>query len=439
MKKSIKFIKENVKKNSVVIMGISGGPDSMVLMSLFNDLRESRNLTLVCAHVNHNLRKESAEEKVFIENYCKKNNIIFEYMKIEEYNDDNFHNQARIKRYDFFEKMINKYKATYLTTAHHSDDLMETILMRIVRGSTLKGYSGFSKIVKQDNYEIVRPLVMYTKSYILSYAKENNIEYRIDKSNFKDVYTRNRYRNHVLPFLKEEDENVHLKFLKFSETLQEYEMFIDNLTKEKINKVIINNKIYIKEFKKLEELLQTRIINEFLAKAYQDDLFVINDNHTKLIIKLVNSSKANAAVNLPNDLICKKSYDYISIEKEIQENSSYKFQFHDVQSVPNGKVIEMVDESNNSSNYTIRLNSKDIKLPLIIRTREEGDKISVKGMDGSKKVNNIFTTEKLTKELRDKQPLVTDSNNEILWIPGLKKSKFDKAKNEEYDIVLVYY
>lgn len=439
MKESIKFIKENVKKNSVVVMGISGGPDSMVLMSLFNDLKKSMNLTLVCAHVNHNLREESAEEKVFIENYCKNNNIIFEYMKIEEYSDDNFHNQARIKRYDFFENIINKYKATYLTTAHHSDDLMETILMRIARGSTLKGYSGFSKIVKQDTYEIVRPLIMYAKSYILDYAKENNIEYRIDKSNFKDVYTRNRYRNHVLPFLKDEDENVHLKFLKFSETLQEYENFIDNLTQEKLDKVIVDNKINIKEFKKLGELLQTRIINEFLAKAYQDDLFIINDNHTKLIIKLVNSSKANAVVNMPNDLICKKRYDYLSIEKEIQKSDSYKYEFNDIQSLPNGKTIEKVDESNNSSNYTIRLNSKDIKLPLIIRTRDEGDKISVKGMNGSKKVNNIFTTEKLTKETRDEQPLVTDSKNEILWIPGVKKSKFDKAKNEEYDIVLVYY
>ena len=122
-------------------------------------------------------------------------------------------------------------------TAHHGDDLMETILMRIVRGSTLKGYSGFEKIVDNEFYKTIRPLVFLTKDYIKEYDDKNNIPYVVDNSNFKDKYTRNRFRKNVLPFLKSEDMNVHEKFLKFSETLEEYDEFINNEIHKTINMV----------------------------------------------------------------------------------------------------------------------------------------------------------------------------------------------------------
>ena len=146
-----------------IVIGCSTGPDSMALVDMLLKIRKKYNLELIIAHVNHNVRKESAIEEKFLEKYCIENNVIFESMTIEEYGDDNFHNEARHIRYNFFETIINKYSANYLMTAHHGDDLIETILMRIVRGSNLKGYSGFKEIVDMGNYKIIRPLIYFTK------------------------------------------------------------------------------------------------------------------------------------------------------------------------------------------------------------------------------------------------------------------------------------
>jgi len=214
-----KFLSKVLNENDVIILGCSGGPDSMALMDVLLKLRKKFNLSIVCAHVNHKLRVESDDEMVWLEDFCKKKDVVFEKMIINNYGDDNFHNEARNFRYNFFESLVHKYGAKYLMTAHHGDDLMETILMRIARGSTLSGYAGFKKISVKEDYTILRPLIYVTKDELLSYNKDNGVEYVIDKSNFSDKYTRNRYRKEVLPFLKKEDPNVHLKFLKYSELL----------------------------------------------------------------------------------------------------------------------------------------------------------------------------------------------------------------------------
>ena len=200
-------------RNDRIVVGCSTGPDSMALVDMLLKVRDKYNLFLVIAHVNHNVRKESFEEAEFIEKYCEDNDLIFESMVIEQYGDDNFHNEARNIRYKFFDSLVKKYEANYLMTAHHGDDLVETILMRIVRGSSLSGYGGFKEIVDVDNYKIVRPLIHFTKEELKQYNILNNVKYYVDSSNDKDKYTRNRYRKYILPFLKSEDKNVHKKFL----------------------------------------------------------------------------------------------------------------------------------------------------------------------------------------------------------------------------------
>ena len=243
MKKIYDFLKNeiNLLDKDVIVIGCSGGPDSMALMYILQDIRKNKELLLVCAHVNHNVREESKQEEEFLKRYCSDNNIVFESMTIQNYGDDNFHNEARKIRYQFFEDVVKKYKAKYLMTAHHGDDLIETILMRMVRGSTLKGYAGFEKIVKKEDYVLVRPLIFATKEEIEQYNISKNIPYVIDKSNFKGKYTRNRYRKEVLPFLRREESMVHAKFLKFSDTLIEYSNYIDGVLSRVINKVYNNN------------------------------------------------------------------------------------------------------------------------------------------------------------------------------------------------------
>ena len=433
-----KFLSKVLNENDVIILGCSGGPDSMALMDVLLKLRKKFNLSIVCAHVNHKLRVESDDEMVWLEDFCKKKDVIFEKMIINNYGDDNFHNEARNFRYNFFESLVHKYGAKYLMTAHHGDDLMETILMRIARGSTLSGYAGFKKISVKEDYTILRPLIYVTKDELLSYNKDNGVEYVIDKSNFSDKYTRNRYRKEVLPFLKKEDPNVHLKFLKYSELLFDCDEYLDVET-DKYAKTLYNDKyIEINKFKELDNVIQNKFINKLLESYYEDDMILISDVHVDLIKSLIYSNRANSFIYLPNAVKVIKSYDKVYFKRETEQIDNYEIELLDYANLPNGKNIKCIESSDVNNNFYCRLSSKDVVLPLHVRTRKSGDKMKVKGLNGSKKVKDIFIDEKISLEKRNNIPIVIDSNDNILWIPGVKKSNFDKQITGNYDIILWY-
>ena len=429
-------LEDNFEFNNgdTIVIGCSTGPDSMALLDMLIKLREKYGLQIICAHVNHKLRKQSEIEEEFIKDYCNKKNVLVEVMAIEKYGDDNFHNEARNIRYNFFEKLVKKYNANYLMTAHHGDDLIETVLMRITRGSNLEGYSGIHKIVEMEGYKIVRPLIYYTKKELEEYDLKNNVTYFVDDSNMKMKYTRNRYRKNVLPFLKEEDKNVHKKFLKFSENLEAASKYINKERDKALNRIINkkNNKILIDEFLKLDKYIQKEILYYVMEDFYQDDLILVNDKHIELLMYLISSNKANLVVNLPNEILAVKSYNEFYLKRETGEIASYEIEFNKYAELPNGHFIELIEETEANSNNIFRLSYENI------RTRKFGDKISVKGLNGKKKVKDIFIEKKINLKDRDTWPIVVDALGNVLWIPGLKKSKFDIPKGKKCDIILKY-
>ena len=435
MKEASKLITKELSGKTVVA-AVSGGPDSMVLLDLL--VKQSNNIKIICAHVNHNLRIESNQEEKDVENYCKKNNIVFEYMKINNYNNTNFHSDARNIRYKFFEDLLKKYDSKYLLTAHHGDDLIETVLMRLTRGSSLKGYSGFQEKTLIKDYYILRPLIYYTKQNILDYAKQNNLLYALDKSNEKDVYTRNRYRKYILPNLKKEDANVHLKFKKYSETINEYNEYFEKIINDKINQLYVENELYIDKFIKEEPLIKKKIINKILEDTYKVDLNKITDKHTNSILNLIDNKNPNIYINLPNNLVATKSYNIFYIDK-INSSENYKYEINNKVKLANGKILEIIKEAEDNSNNVIRLDSREISMPIYVRNRQIGDKIKIKGLNGSKKIKDIFINEKIDKKDRQNHPIVVDSLDNILWIPGIKKSHFDKKNKENCDIIIKYY
>ena len=441
MDKLLIFLKEKLclNDNNTVVIGVSGGPDSMFLLHTLVKLKKEIPFKIVCSHVNHNVRRESVKEKKFLEEWCLKNDVLFESMKIEKYSDDNFHNEARTIRYQYFENIVKKYKADYLMTAHHGDDLMETILMRIVRGSTLKGYSGFEQIVDMGEYKIVRPLIHMTKEEIEFYMKKYKVPYVIDKSNFKNKYTRNRYRHTVLPFLKAEDKNVNDKFLKFSEKLLECNKYIDkNVTK--VYKSVFNDKVIDIDKLLLEDkFISEQVVYKILEEIYHDDVMLVNDKHVELIFDLINSNKKNSFIYLPNNIKVVKEYNLLKFVNDVSAFTSYELELSDYVILPNGKHIERVEDIQENGNDIARFNSDDISLPIYIRTRKHGDKIDLNGMFGHKKVKDIFIDSKIPIEKRDIWPIVVDSQDKVLWIPGIKKSKKCRKKTEKCDIILRYY
>ena len=426
------FLNEYLKDDITIVVAISGGVDSMCLL----DIVKNYNVNVICAHVNHNLRKESFEEYEFVKDYCMKNNIIFEGIVLDKIDKGNLESEFRNKRYEFFDELVNKYNARYLLTAHHGDDLIETILMRIVRGSSLDGYSGFNIISKRDNYEILRPLIYLTKDNLYEYAKENNIEYREDKTNNSDKYTRNRYRKYILPKLKEENLNVHKKFIKFSSELNEscnfINKYIDKLLKDNYSK----NKLNINTIKDEEDFIIKKVIYSILKETYNNDINLINDNNINEIIKIIKSNKPNLSVDLPKNIIVLKNYDELQI-KNCETINDYKYELKDQVKVELG-IIKKINETTLTNNYVCHLNSKDIKLPLYVRNRRNSDVIEILGLNGKKKLKDVFINEKIPTSIRDKYPIVVDSNDTIVWIPGLKKSKYDRLKTKNYDIILWY-
>lgn len=421
-----------------VIVACSGGPDSMALLSLVVSIKRVLDLKVIVAHINHNVRRESESEKIFVHDYCVSNGLIFEYMKIDSYSDDNFESEARDKRYKFFDELCFKYGCKYVLTAHHGDDLMETVLMRIVRGSSLSGYSGFSRVVDRGSYKILRPLIHLTKSEILDYDDSNGIKYVIDKTNFLDIHTRNRYRKYVLPVLKSEDINVHDKFYKFSSLLSDYDNFIDKYIDGIIDSLFVDGVLIISKTLDFDRFIVDRILNRVFEYYYGDALFNISDRHVDLVYNLLVSSKPNSFVFLPCGMRAVRCYDELKFVSN-DNISDYSFEFSEFINLPNGKNIEMVKKTGNNSNYVIRLNSACVKLPLHVRSRKNGDRMYVKGMNGSRKVKDIFIDCKIPMVERNLWPILVDSDDNVLWIPGIKKSKYDISLDEKCDIILRYY
>lgn len=436
MKEMCNFLKNlNIDKNKPLVVAISGGPDSMALLHIL----KNKGYKIICAHVNHNLREVSKQEYIFVENYCKDNDIIFEGMEIKSYKNNKFtETEAREKRYNFFIETLNKYNTDILLTAHHGDDLIETILMRIIRGSNLNGFKGFTKISTYKNYKIIRPLIFYTKKDIEEYIEKNNIPCVYDESNKSKKYTRNRIRLDILPLLKKENKNIHKKFLELSEELNNINDYTKLVVQKEIEDNYKNNTLDLSKFNKLHIYIKQKELETILFYIYKENITLINKKHIENIMNIINSNKNNE-IDLPNNIKVLKSYNKLLFKNaENKELKNYKYILKTKQNIEDYGTIEFISDTKEKSNYVIKLNSKEISLPIIIRNKKNSDVIEVKNMIGTKKISKIFIDEKISKDKRNNYPIVCDSKNNILWIPGIKKSKFDCYNKEFYDIIIKY-
>lgn len=423
-----------IKKDDNIIVAVSYGPDSMMLLDIIKKFYKDN--IIICAHVHHNHRKESDSEALELEKYCSKNHIIFEMHKINKYTNNKFTEvEAREIRYKFFESLLDKYNTKYLFTAHHGDDLVETILMRLVRGSSLAGYNPISLISNYKDYIKIRPLLYVTKEDILCYCKEKNIPFAVDKSNESLEYTRNRYRHNILPYLKEEYKDVHLKFLSFSNTISEAEEYLVKITENVFNKVCINNCINIKKLLKEDNIIIKRVLELFLLENYKDSITLITKKHIDNILNMINSIESNSKLSMPNNMKLIKSYDKLYFSNEVLEDD-YCYLYEDYLELQNLFIFKTIEKLEGTNNYYCALNSEELKLPLYFRNRLDSDKMEVLNLNGTKKVKDILINEKIDITIRKNYPVLCDSDGNILWLPGIKKSKYDKSKVGKYDIII---
>ncbi|MGY0657007.1 tRNA lysidine(34) synthetase TilS [Bacillus subtilis] len=445
-------------KGATIIVGVSGGPDSMALLHALHTLC-GRSANVIAAHVDHRFRgAESEEDMRFVQAYCKAEQLVCETVQINvtAYAQEKGLNKqaaARDCRYQFFEEIMSKHQADYLALAHHGDDQVETMLMKLAKGTLGTGLAGMQPVRRFGMGRIIRPFLTITKEEILHYCRENGLSYRTDESNAKDDYTRNRFRKTVLPFLKQESPDVHKRFQKVSEALTEDEQFLQSLTKDEMNKVITSQsntsvEINSSQLLALPMPLQRRGVQLILNYLYENVPSSFSAHHIQQFLDWAENGGPSGVLDFPKGLKVVKSYQtcLFTFEQWQCKNVPFEYQISGASDetavLPNGYLIEAkhyADSPEEHGNAVFITSEKKVRFPLTIRTRKAGDRIKLKGMNGSKKVKDIFIDKKLPLQERDNWPIVTDASGEIIWIPGLKKSIFEDLVIPNSDRIVLQY
>lgn len=296
-----------IQENDSIVIGVSGGPDSICLLHILNELKSELNFKIYVAHINHMIRKEADEETEYVQEFCNKLGIEcyikrIDVVKIANNLKRGTEETGRQIRYQFFNEILEKTKSNKIATAHNNNDKVETILMNILRGSGTSGLKGIEAI--RDN-KYIRPLIEVTREEVEEYCKENKLNPKIDKSNKENIYTRNKVRNIVIPYIKKEfNPNIIKTINRLSEVITEENEYLEKITKQKFKEICIDISyiktevgikqivLDLKKFNNLELVIKRRVIlytiNELLGNTVGIEKVNIDD-----IIKLCSNNIGN--------------------------------------------------------------------------------------------------------------------------------------------------
>jgi len=422
--------KELIEYGDKIIVAMSGGPDSVFLYNLLKKIKDKMNLKVYFAHINHGLRgKDSDGDEKFviklgesekIPAYTKKVNIK-EYAKLHGLSEEE---AGREVRYGFFRELKDRLGATKVALAHNEDDVVETFMFRLIRGTSFKGLEGIP--VKREFF--IRPVLNYRKEEILKYLDGNQISYCTDKTNFENIYTRNKIRLDLIPSIeKEYNVNFKEKIINLISDIGEFNGIINSNLKKYTKDDILD----VRELKKEEKFIQRTIISEYLQR------FDISVNRNKIleIQKLIYSDGSKEIYGDCRYRI-KKTYDVL----EIVEVEKIKFndQLIGELTVP-GSILwnnyritaQLINDDQKSkeekNEFYCKLRKDDV---LTVRSRKNGDKFYPVGMNGRKKLKDLFIDLKIPKEERNSVPIITNLD-EILWVGGIRGDRrFEDLKRQ---------
>lgn len=427
-------------KEDKIAIALSGGVDSIVLFHLLVTEYKDSYKELVVFHINHGLRQESYEEAEFVEKFVKDFDVKFykeelNMLDIERDSHTSEEMLARELRYQAFNKMAKLEGVTKLLTAHHKNDQVENILMRLLTGRSIDHSLAICEEVEMAGLTIYRPLLNSLKAELEEYAKENNLHYYVDATNFDTDYTRNNIRHNIVPLLNDINSGSFDNLINFANYYQN----INN----NLKKAILSNKdnyIFSRDEDKIS-LVKDKFLelNEeemyFLLKDIITNELGIFDVKQKAIFDVVSSLKKNSgnkSYDLKNNLKIISQYETLYIHKiekkcyndkieiiidKIYENSVYEF-------YQNKFII-----STDAKDSEIGFNKSE--LPLLITTKKEGDR--VRRGEINKKLSRIFIDEKVPKELRDTLPVIRNNKGEVLGVLGIG-TRVNKNKIYDYYI-----
>lgn len=399
-------------KGKNLLLAVSTGVDSMVLLHKMMEI----DCNIYVVYVRHHHRIRVHIENEFFTKYCEDNNInliTYDYYHVE----GNFESVARTYRYQCFKEVYDKFDCDYLLTAHHGDDLVETMLMRQLRGTDINSVGGIRERSFRFGMNIARPLLMYSKLDIREYAKEHNIIYFEDETNTDVSYKRNFLRHEIVPKL---GRGYVKKYNNLSHEMYELSDYINEVVNKKIN---VHKDIYL-NVNDLDKRIYKYGIKNCLKLLYKDDIKVIYDKHVNLI-EVMNE---NDKLQLPhNYFVFFKDNTYIFSRCE---NEVYSYEYSEELQVRflNSSLIF-------NGNNVLRLTS-EIEFPLRIENANLDWYIENK--NGKQKLNRVFINAKVAERKRSSWPVLLDANNKVICVFGIKYSKYCVSDANEYKYMIQY-
>ena len=427
------------QKTDKIALGLSGGVDSIVLFHLLVTKYKERYKELVVFHINHGLREQSYEEAEFVENFVKNYNVKFykKELNMNELARDSHTSEemlARKLRYEAFEEMSSLEGGVKLITAHHKNDQVENILMRLLSGRSMDYNLMIEEQTTIGELEVYRPLLSVLKAELEQYADENNLKYYVDSTNFDTDYTRNNIRHNIVPLLKDVNAASFDNLINFSSYYQ-------NVNTELRNKVLENKADYVifeaegKVALNKEKLLKNTkeeiyfLLRDILANNFS--IFDVKQRALFAIIEDLKSRNNNKSYDLKNNLKIISEYNSIYIHKIEKKCYNDRIELI-IDEVDINKVYTfhqsnfLITTTNNSSE--VGFNKED--LPLVVTTKRDEDRIQRGKV--SKKLSRLFIDEKIPKELRDKLPVIRNKDG-VLGVLGIN-TKVNKNKKYDYYI-----
>lgn len=446
-----------LEKGDKVLIAFSGGPDSSVLLYLLNELKGKYGISLYAGHVNHMLRgKESLSDEREVKKRCEELKIpcrtVRKNVKKFKKQGESTEEAARRVRYEALAKIAKTFGVNKIALGHNRDDQVETVLLRIIRGTGEAGLRGIPKVRNLvSDIKIIRPLIEIKRKEIEGYLKLKKIKPQIDSSNLDLNFLRNRVRHKLIPYLEKYNPKIKDSLLRIAKISEENSEYIRQNT-HKILKEISTHlpgamRIDLNKLLVYPRVLHSHIIREAIKK-FRGEFKNLNYSNLEEIEKIINSRRANLVLWLSSGIEIVKEYQSLFIRKGRCHKTStckndyyYVFKgrgkfyipeirktFHIDYIKKNDKTYLKFDDSSlpallrRKQMGTIYFDADEIKFPLILRTREKGDLFLPFGMKGCKKLKDFFIDKKVPLQERNKIPILITADGKILWIVGYRRS-----------------
>lgn len=447
LEKIIRAIKkyEMLPKGSRVIVALSGGADSVALLASLAFLRKKYSLTLMSAHLHHGIRGAEADRDAeFSRKISERFDVPFFLDKVDipamsSEKGISLELAGRIARYEMFERLASEHRFDRIATGHHLDDQAETVLMRIIRGS---GGGGMGGIAPARDGRIIRPLINISKKEILDFLDSEGLPHVEDGTNADSDFFRNRIRNEILPVLESCSPGIRKALVSLGEITGSDSRFIDSYAEELFPEACVPNggviRISASKLAACAEAVQRRAVRAAVAALSCDEAEIDFDSTEKA--RLLISSPSFAKLEL-RDAIAERRYGDIVFYSKNSVHPEENFVPEMPQELYDGcfepvsglsfslSFSDAVPSCLTDGGMCAVLDADRISMPMRIRFRRDGDSFRPFGMKGKKKLKDFFAGEKIPSEERNKIPIITDSEDRILWIAGMRISA-DAAVSE---------